>query len=347
MLFCEMLGQLGGRAFALGRRLAAVAVTLLGLLLLSFLIARVVPIDPVIFILGETADQEAYQRAYDELGLNDPLYWQFLTYVGAVMTGDLGQSLITGNDVLADILRVWPATFELAAVSMLIGTTVGVPLGVISAARQDSLVDYLARVIGLLGYSTPNFWLGLMGLIVFYGMLGWVGGPGRLGISFLYSYSPITGFVLIDSLITGNTALFFNALSHLVLPAVILGYSVAAYLSRMTRSFMLEQLGQEYILTARAKGVPEARVVWVHAFRGIRVQLLTVIVLTFGMLLEGAVVTETVFAWPGFGRYLVNGMLTGDMNAVMGCVLVIGAIFIGLNLLSDLLYGRLDPRAAK
>jgi peptide/nickel transport system permease protein len=334
-----------GLAIAVAGRAASVLVTLLGLLLLTFIVARVVPIDPVLFVVGETADQSAYDRAFRELGLDRPIHVQFLSYVGNLLSGDFSRSLTTRNPVLDDIVRVYPATLELATLSMLIGTAIGIPLGVISAARQDSAVDFAARVFGLLGYSTPSFWLGLMGLIVFYGTLGWIGGPGRLGDVHLYTYTPVTGFVLIDAILMGDADLLVNALSHIILPATILGYSISAYLSRLTRSFMLEQLGQEYILAARSKGVPEREVVWGHAFRAIRVQLLTVLVLTFGLLLEGAVVTETIFAWPGFGRYLVNSMLTGDMNAVMGCVLIIGILFIALNLLSDVLYRRLDPRA--
>jgi peptide/nickel transport system permease protein len=221
---------------------------------------------------------------------------------------------------------------------------VGVPLGMLAAVYRGSAIDHIARVVGLLGYSSPTFWLGLMGLIIFYAALGVVGGPGRLDVSFIDMVEPHTGLLLVDSLIDGEYEVFWNAWRHIVLPGTILGYGSMAYISRLTRSFMLEQLRQEYIVAARAKGLSRMRVIWRHAFANIAVQLITVIALAYAFLLEGAVLTETVFAWPGFGRYLTSGLLAGDMNAVLACVLIVGIIFIGLNLLADLLYRVLDPR---
>jgi peptide/nickel transport system permease protein len=262
-----------------------------------------------------------------------------------VLTGDFGQSLVTNRPVIEDIGRVFPATLELATFATIIGVALGVPMGIAGAVWQDRWPDQIVRVIGLVGYSVPIFWLGIVGLLVFYGMLGWVQGPGRLGVVFEDIVQPVTGVLLIDAAIAGEWEVFRNAFGHVVLPAAVLGYFSVAYIARMTRSFMLEQLSQEYIVAARAKGMSEARVIWVHALRNVAVPLVTVIALSYARLLEGAVLTETVFAWPGIGRYLTTALLAADMNAVLGATIVIGAVFVGVNLLSDLLYRVLDPRA--
>jgi len=219
-----------------------------------------------------------------------------------------------------------------------------VPLGVVAAARHNRWIDHVARFIGLIGSSVPVFWLGMMGLLLFYAKLHWVAGPGRIDPMFDGMVDTRTGSLLIDALLAGEWEIFLNALSHIALPAAILGYYSVAYLSRMTRSFMLDQLNHEYVTTARAKGVPERRVVWVHAFGNIAVPLLTVVALSYSYLLEGSVLTEIVFAWPGIGSYLTGALLNADMNAVLGSTLVIGATFIALNLLTDALYRVLDPR---
>jgi len=213
-----------------------------------------------------------------------------------------------------------------------------------AAARRNSVVDYAVRIISLAGYSTPIFWVGMMGLLLFYAWLGWVGGAGRIDLGLDGIVPRRTGLLLVDAVLAGNSAVFFNALNHLILPASLLGFHSMAYISRMTRSFMLAQLSQEFIITARVKGLTERQVIWNHAFRNILVQLLTVVALAYGSLLEGAVLIETVFSWPGFGSYLTGSLLLGDMNAVMGCVLVVGVIFVLLNLLSDMLYQLFDPR---
>jgi peptide/nickel transport system permease protein len=205
----------------------------------------------------------------------------------------------------------------------------------------------VVRVLGLVGYSAPIFWLGLLGLLVFYARLNWVAGPGRVDIAFEYAITPGTGLLLIDSAMQGQWEAFRNIFSHIILPASLLGYFSMAYISRMTRSFMLNELAQEYIITARVKGVPEWRIIWVHALRNAAVPLVTVVALSYANLLEGSVLTETVFAWPGLGQYLTNSLQNSDMNAVLGGTLLIGAIFVGLNLLSDLLYSLLDPRVRR
>ena len=324
---------------------ASVALTFLGLLVVTFFIGRVVPVDPVLAAVGERAPAEVYEQVRVELGLHLPLHEQFWRYLTQVLRGDFGRSVLTANPVLSDIARVFPATLELATLGTLIGIALGVPFGVFAAVKQGRWIDQLIRVIGLLGYSVPVFWLGLMALLWFYARLGWAPGPGRLDVGFEDLVTPTTGLLLLDSARQGEWAVFRNALGHLVLPASILGVLSVAYISRMTRSFMLEQLHQEYITTARLKGLSERAVIWRHALGNVRVPLVTVIALSYANLLEGSVLTETVFAWPGLGMYLTHSLLSADMNAVLGGTIVVGAVFIGLNLLSDLLYRVLDPRA--
>jgi peptide/nickel transport system permease protein len=327
------------------RLLSMVAITFVGLLLITFVIGRVVPIDPVLAVVGDKASAEVYQRAFEEMGLHLPLWQQFIIYIGSVLRGDFGTSVLTAQPVLSDILRVFPATIELAVIATAIGVLVGIPLGVFSAVNRGSFLDHLTRIIGLLGYSLPIFWLGLLALMVFYAKLDLLPGPGRLDIFYEDIVTPVTGMILIDAALAREWAIFRNAVSHLIMPASLLGYYSMAYLSRMTRSFMIEQLRQEYILTARVKGVAEWRVIWGHALGNCAIPLITVVALSFGTLLEGSVLTETVFAWPGLGLYLTNSLLNADMNAVLGSTIVVGAIFLGVNLFSDLLYKVMDPRA--
>jgi peptide/nickel transport system permease protein len=327
------------------RLLGTVALTFLGLLLVTFLIGRVVPIDPVLAAVGDRAPAEVYERVKRELGLHLPLWQQFWIYLRKVLTGDFGRSVLTSNPVLVDIRRVFPATLELATVATLIGVVLGVPMGVIAAVARGRLADQVIRVVSLLGYSVPVFWLGLMGLLLFYARLGWVAGPGRIDVAFDDLVSTWSGVILLDSALAGEWEVFGNAFRHVILPASILGYFSLAYLARMTRSFMLAELGHEYVTTARIKGLSERRVVWRHAFGNVLVPLITVIALAYANLLEGSVLTETVFAWPGLGQYITSSLLSADMNAVLGGTIVVGTIFIGLNLLSDLLYRLVDPRA--
>jgi len=325
--------------------LVTITVTLLGLLFVTFMIGRVMPIDPVLAVIGERATQAQYDAVYHELGLDKPLLVQFGIYITDVLQGDFGRSIRTGQPVSQEIARVFPATLELATLGTLIGVLIGVPLGVLAAVRRGSWVDQTARFVGLIGYSMPIFWLGLMGLLVFYGILGWVAGPGRVDIFFDGIVEPITGMLLVDSALRGEWDVFWNAFSHIILPACLLGYFSLAYISRMTRSFMLEQLSSEYVTTARVKGLSEWHVIWRHAFRNIRIQLITVIALSYANLLEGSVLTEIIFAWPGIGSYITVSLLSNDMNAVLGGTVVIGVIFVGLNLFSDLLYRFFDPRS--
>ena len=331
-----------GRSF--GSFLSVILLTYLGLLAVTFFIGRVIPIDPVLAIVGDRAPEHVVQRVREELGLNKPLWEQFYIYISRVVQGEFGNSVLTSNPVLQDIVRTFPATIELATLGILIGAGLGVPLGVWAAVRRGALVDQVVRVMGLVGYSVPIFWLGLMGLVLFYAKLGWVAGPGRIDVSYLYSVTRVTGFLSIDALLGAQWEAFGNGLSHLILPGSLLGYFSLAYISRMTRSFMLHELSQEYVVAARAKGLSETRIIWRHALRNAMVPLVTVIALSYAGLLEGSVLTETVFAWPGLGLYITNSLQNADMNAVLGGTILVGSVFVGLNLLSDLLYRLLDPR---
>lgn len=322
-----------------------VLITFLGLLLITFLIGRVVPIDPVLAVVGDKASPEVYEKARIAMGLHLPLWQQFVIYLTNVLKGDLGTSVLTARPVLEDIIRVFPATLELAVTATFIGVIIGIPLGVFSAVKRGSWLDHITRVIGLLGYSLPIFWLGLMALMVFYAKLDWLPGPGRIDVFYEDIVDPVTGILLIDCIIAKEWEIFRNALYHVILPATLLGYYSMAYLSRMTRSFMIEQLRQEYILTARVKGVAEWKVIWKHALGNCAIPLITVVALSFGTLLEGSVLTETIFAWPGLGLYLTNSLLNADMNSVLGSTIVVGGIFLSVNLFSDLLYKVMDPRA--
>lgn len=336
--------RLRSTAMAVARFLVVVALTYLGLLAVTFFIGRVIPVDPVLAIVGDRAPSHVVERVREELGLNLPLYQQFVIYVGKALTGDFGISVLTSNPVMTDIRRVFPATLELATLGTLIGALLGVPLGVLAAVRRGSFLDQIVRVIGLVGYSVPIFWLGLMALLVFYARLGWVEGPGRIDVVYEYTVTPVTGILLLDTAMQGEWEAFRNVFGHLILPASMLGYFSMAYISRMTRSFMLTELGQEYVVAARAKGLSERTVIWRHALRNALVPLVTVIALSYANLLEGSVLTETVFSWPGLGLYITDSLQNADMNAVLGGTIVVGSVFIGLNLLSDLLYRVLDPR---
>ena len=323
----------------------SVALTFLGLTFVTFVIGRVIPIDPVLAIVGDKASNATYERVRLQLGLDQPLLVQYWRYLVKLLHGEFGNSVMTAHPVLSDLLTAFPATLELATLALIIGVVGGIPLGVYAAVNRGRWQDQAIRFMSLLGYSMPVFWLGLIGLLLFYAKLGWVEGPGRIDVGFDDVVPTVTGLITVDSLIAGETEVFWNALSHLVLPASILGYLSLAYVARMTRSFMLSQLKQEYILATLAKGLSPFRVVWVHALGNVWVQLITVIALTFGSLLEGAVLTETVFAWPGLGLYLTRSLFAADLNAVLGGTMLIGMVYILLNMLSDVVYTLVDPRA--
>jgi peptide/nickel transport system permease protein len=331
-------------AITVGKFLLTVVTTYLGLLAVTFFIGRVVPIDPALAIVGDRAPAHVVERVREELGLNLPLWQQFIIYVRQALSGDFGVSVLTTNPVMKDIARVFPATIELATVGTIIGAVLGVPLGVLAAVKRGSLADQLVRVVGLIGYSVPIFWLGLLALLLFYAKLNWVAYPGRVDIVYEYSFTPVTGFFLLDATMQRQWDVLWDLFRHIILPGGLLGYFSMAYISRMTRSFMLNELAQEYIVAARAKGLSETRIIWFHALRNAAVPLVTVIALSYAGLLEGSVLTETIFSWPGLGLYITNSLQNADLNAVLGGTIVIGSVFIGINLLSDILYRTLDPR---
>jgi peptide/nickel transport system permease protein len=341
--------RLGRLSKVVGSTLFSLFITFIGLLAVTFIISRVVPIDPVLSILGERATEAQIVETRARLGLDQPMWTQFAIYVNDALHGDLGTSIRSKKPVLQEILHYFPATLELATLATIIGVIIGVPAGVLAATKPGSIMDQLVRLIGLMGYSMPVFWLGLIGLLLFYGQLGWVGGPGRLDAGFdmtmQFELTAYTGMILLDTALNGRWDMFANAVSHIILPASLLGYLSMAYISRMTRSFMMNELGQEYITTARVKGMPERRVIWVHALKNVMVPLITVVALSYAFLLEGSVLTETIFAWPGLGRYITDALLVADMPAVLGGTVVVGGLYIGINMLSDLLYRLADPRA--
>jgi peptide/nickel transport system permease protein len=300
----------------------------------------------VIAIAGDHPPPDVIAAVRAQLGLDKPLFVQFWIYVLNLLHGDLGRSVMTSHPVTQDIAHFFPATLELATVAIIIAILVGVPLGVIAAARQDTRFDHFVRVLSLAGQSIPVFVLGLVCLLVFYVKLGIAPGTGQMDVAYEGMVEPTTGMLVIDSALAGDWDVFQDALAHLAQPALVLAYFSMAYITRMTRAFMIEALSGEYIITARAKGLSPTRILWRHAFGNIAVRLVTVLALAYAGLLEGAVITETVFSWPGLGLYLTVSLLNADMNAVLGATLVVGLVYLVLNLFADLLYRLLDPRVA-
>jgi len=324
-------------------RIASMALVLLGVSVLTFFIAHVVPGDPVLVALGEHAREEqiaAYRRAY---GLDRPVPVQFAVYLGRLTRGDLGISIRTRRPVADDLREFLPATIELGSAAWLVALLLGIPAGILSAVYKDRTFDHVSRLGALIGASFPVFWLGLLLLATFYYRLRWLPGPGRLDM--VISPPPLrTGLLLVDTILAGDLGAFRNALRHLVLPALTLGLFSTAVIARMTRSAMLEVLYQDYIRTARAKGLREGRVVALHALKNAMIPTLTIIGISFGSLLSGAVLTETIFAWPGLGRYATASAMSLDFPAVMGVTLVVAVVYTLVNLVVDLIYARLDPR---
>ena len=325
------------------RRLVTLTITLLGIMVITFFISLVIPLDPLAALAGPQAPQETVERLRTLYGFDQPLYVQFGRYVARLAHGDLGVSFQTSRPVFQDILKFFPATLELATFAIVIGVAVGIPLGVLSAVYRNSFIDQFCRVISLIGVSTPVFWLGLVLLLVFYFKLGWLPEPGRLDIMLLEP-TRITGVLLIDSAVARDWEVFVNAVKHLVLPASVLGLVGMAGIARITRSSMLEVLSQEYVKTARIKGLSEFLVITRHALRNALVPTVTVIGLTYGGLLEGSVLTETIFSWPGLGRYMANAFLTLDLNTIVGGTILVAFTFCLVNLLVDLLYAFLNPK---
>lgn len=338
------LGHVAAQVRGAMSNLLGVLVTLFGLVLLTFLIGRTMPIDPVVAIVGDKAPAEVVEKLRLELGLDEPLIVQFWIYLKNLLQGDLGRSVMTGQPVTVDIVQFFPSTIELATAAMVIALLVGVPLGIMAAARQDSVFDNIVRVISLLGQSLPVFVLALICLLVFYVKLGITPGTGQQDVIFQGMVPFRTGMIVLDSALDGQWDAFWDALAHLAMPALLLAYITMSIITRMTRAFMLDALSGEYVITARAKGLSEARILWRHGLGNIAGRMVTVVAVIYAGLLEGAVLTETVFSRPGLGLYLTRSLLNADMNAVLGATLVIGVIYVCLNLLADLAQRLLDPR---
>lgn len=324
-------------------RVSLVIPTFLGVTFLTFLLIRLVPGDPIEVRVGERGiPPERLLELRHELGLDRPLWQQFLDYIGGVLQGDLGVSLVTRNSVFSEFVTLFPATLELAALAMLFATVVGLPAGIIAAVRRGSIFDHGVMGISLTGYSMPIFWWGLLLILFFSVGLGWTPVSGRLDL--LYYVEPVTGFMLIDTLMAGEYGAFWSALHHLILPMIVLGTVPLAVVARMTRSAMLEVLGEDYIRTAKAKGLAGRRVIGLHALRNALIPVVTVIGLQVGTLLGGAILTETIFSWPGVGKWLIESINRRDYPALQGGVLLIATTVMTVNLLVDVLYGVLNPR---
>lgn len=324
--------------------LASLLVTLLGLLAFTFMLSHLSPVDPALHIAGDHASESTYAQVRHDLGLDKPLPVQFWHYLTHLAHGDLGISSLTNQAVSSDLLRTFPATIELATCAMIFGAFFGIVLALLAAWKPGSLLDNLARMISLLGYSVPVFWLGLLGLLLFYAVLHWSAGPGRLDDIWIYTLEPKTGLVLVDSWLSGDPEMFRNAVAHLWLPVVVLGLLAMAGITRLLRAALLEESSKEYVTLARAKGASRGRILLLHVFPNVRGTLITVLALSYATLLEGSVLTETVFAWPGVGRYMTTALFASDTPAILGSTLLIGSCFIILNALADALTWLTDPR---
>ena len=324
------------------KRLLLLIPVVLGVSVLVFIIMHVFTSDPSSNILGQHASQDQIDALRQQLGLNDPLYKQYLNFITGILQGDFGTSLITKSSVATEIFSRFPATIELAIISIIVASIVGITLGVLSAVKQNSIIDYLCMGTSLVGVSMPIFWLGLILIVVFSVTLGWLPVSGRATIGL--EPVKITGLYLLDSLLSGDMTAFFDSLEHLVLPVIALSSYSTAIIARMTRSAMLEVLGQDYIRTARSKGLVESIIIRSHGLRNTLIPVTTVIGLQLGSLLGGAVLTETVFSWPGIGSYTIDAILKSDFPVVQGAVMIMAIVFVLVNLLVDLLYAFIDPR---
>jgi peptide/nickel transport system permease protein len=327
----------------LSRRLVALIPTLLGMTVMLFLISSILPVDPARAALGEDATMEQVEAYRKQLGLDQPLWVQFFRYVSNVMRGDLGNSIVSRRPVVEDLKEKLAATLELSIVSIVISSLIAIPLGIASAVSRNSLTDHVSRVVSLFSVSMPIFWLAMMMQLLFYAKLGWLPYGGRLD-PHIAAPPQVTGFYTIDSLIAGDFTTFLSAVKHLFLPAVALSNISSGTLARITRSSMLDVLTETYIVTARAKGLRERSVICFHALKNAAIPIVTLGGMQFGHLIGGAVLTETIFAWPGIGRYAAYSIFWSDLPAVMGFALLVTLLFALVNLGVDVLYGWLDPR---
>jgi dipeptide transport system permease protein len=325
------------------QRVLLIIPTFLGAALLTFVLIHAIPGDPIQMLLGEKViDPARHQELLAKIGLDKPLPVQFVTYVWHVLQGDFGTSIQSKNSVLSDFFALFPATLELAFCAMVFAIVIGIPAGVLAAERRGSIYDHTLMGAALTGYSMPIFWWGLLLILLFSIKLGWTPVSGRIDLD--YYFDEGTGFMLWDSLVSDQEGAFISALSHLILPSIVLGTIPLAVIARMTRSAMLEVLGEDYVRTARAKGLSGFRVVGIHALRNALIPVVTVIGLQVGTLMAGAILTENIFSWPGVGSWLVNSIYQRDYPSVQGGVLLIAGFVILVNLSVDLIYGLLNPR---
>ena len=324
-------------------RASLVIPTFLGITLVAFFLIRLVPGDPIETMAGERGiDPARHAELRAEYGFDKPLLVQYGIYLERLAHGDLGRSISTKEPVIAEFASLFPATIELGVCAILFALLVGLPAGILAALRRNSVFDHGVMGLSLTGYSMPIFWWGLLLILLFSVQLGWTPVSGRIDVR--YFIEPVTGFLLIDTLLSDESGAFDSALSHLILPAVVLGTVPLAVIARMTRSAMLEVLGEDYMRTARAKGLPAWRIVGLHALRNALIPVVTVIGLQVGVLFTGAILTETIFSWPGIGKWLIEAIGRRDYPVLQGGILLIGAVVMAVNLIVDLAYGLVNPR---
>ncbi|RJE84174.1 ABC transporter permease subunit [Paracoccus onubensis] len=317
--------------------------TFLGITIIAFGLVRILPGDPVLLMAGERGvSPERHAQLTAMLGYDKPLIMQYLNFLGRLFQGDLGNSLSTNKPVLNEFLTLFPATVELGLCAIFLAVIIGVPVGVLAAIKRGSWFDQISMTSALVGFSMPIFWWGLLLIIFFSGYLGWTPVSGR--ISYLYYFPNVTGFMLIDSLLSGQEGAFKSAVLHLILPAIVLSTIPLAVIARQTRSAMLEVMGEDYVRTARAKGMPGRRVIGVHALRNAMIPVITTIGLQIGVLMAGAILTETIFSWPGIGKWMVDAISSRDYPVVQSGLLLIAILVMVVNLLVDLTYGLINPR---
>ncbi|MNR76334.1 Dipeptide transport system permease protein DppB [compost metagenome] len=325
------------------RRLAVLIPTFIGVSIIAFSFIRLLPGDPVALLSGERVmSPERHAQISAQLGMDRPMVVQYFDYLGGVLTGDFGTSIVSKKPVLDQFLTLFPATVELSFCAIIIAIALGIPAGVIAAIKRGSIFDQGLMGIALVGYSMPIFWWGLLLIILFSGTLQWFPVSGR--ISLMFYFPQVTGFMLIDSLISGQKGAFASALSHLVLPSIVLATIPLAVIARQTRSAMLEVLSEDYVRTARAKGLSPFRVVGIHALRNAMIPVITTVGLQVGVMLAGAILTETIFSWPGIGKWILDSVFRRDYAVIQGGLLLIAAIIMTVNLIVDLLYGLVNPR---
>jgi dipeptide transport system permease protein len=325
------------------KRLSLVVPTFIGITLMAFFLIRLVPGDPIESMAGERGiTAERHERLKQVYGLDKPVIVQYGIYIGRVLRGDLGRSFVTTTPVLEEFKALFPATMELAVSAMLFAILIGIPVGVLAAVKRNTIFDQGVMGVSLVGYSMPIFWWGLLLIILFSVQLGVTPVSGRIDV--LYFIEPVTGFLLIDTLLAGDYGAFSSTLSHLILPLIVLGTIPLAVIARMTRSAMLEVLGEDYIRTARAKGLPPSRVIGLHALRNAMIPVVTVIGLQTAHLFTGAILTETIFSWPGVGKWMIDAISRRDYPVLQGGILLIGVIVMTVNVAVDLTYGFINPR---